>query len=534
MKPSLLACALALAGIGAAHAGNVVIVNADPPGQGLNDPTPVAPIDGNPGTTIGAQRLNVFRFAADLWGTVLQSNIDIRVRSSFAPLTCDARGTVLASTGSGSKKANFGTGRPNTYYVPALAEALANQPLLAANATHLQMTYTTRLGEPGCSPSTWYYGLTDTPRAGQINFLDTAVHEMGHGLGFAGSPYNYTSFGLYPDIYSTFARNTATGKDWLDMDIDESDEASTSDALVWIGPHVAAQASLLLAERIDLVLSGGAQGRRRIIPGGFGPAATAAGFPNAAVVLANDGSAAPALGCAASPAGVYAGRIVLVDSGTCTSKAKTLNAQAAGAVGVIVASAAANVGYPNVNENLTIAGTVTIPTIGVNKGTGDAIRAGLAAGVSAALQQVPGQLAGAIDGRPLLYAPAGFAGGSSFSHYDMPATPDAIMEPYSTPNTDASLRLDLTPALFQDIGWTLNPGNGKLGAGAACDSRLPVLEDVGLIPGANLQAADKLCRRSAGGDAAGYRSCIAPFVKRLDALGFLDPTARAAINRCAR
>ncbi|MEO5932815.1 MAG: peptidase, partial [Duganella sp.] len=38
-------------------AAPLAIVNGDPAGFGFNDPTPVAPVGGNTGTTLGAQRL---------------------------------------------------------------------------------------------------------------------------------------------------------------------------------------------------------------------------------------------------------------------------------------------------------------------------------------------------------------------------------------------------------------------------------------------------------------------------------------------
>src|SRR5712691_264104 len=60
-------------------AANIVIVNTDPPGTGLNDPTPVSPVGGNAGTTIGAQRLIVFQQAAAIWGGLLTSTVTIRV-----------------------------------------------------------------------------------------------------------------------------------------------------------------------------------------------------------------------------------------------------------------------------------------------------------------------------------------------------------------------------------------------------------------------------------------------------------------------
>ena len=57
----------------------VSIVNLDAAGEGFNDPTAVAPVFGNPGTTRGAQRLNAFRAAAEYWGGILKSRVPIRV-----------------------------------------------------------------------------------------------------------------------------------------------------------------------------------------------------------------------------------------------------------------------------------------------------------------------------------------------------------------------------------------------------------------------------------------------------------------------
>ena len=64
VRPRLVVPLVALlAGLLAApsHAG-ITIVNMDGAGEGFNDPTPAAPVGGNPGTTIGQQRLNRFHF----------------------------------------------------------------------------------------------------------------------------------------------------------------------------------------------------------------------------------------------------------------------------------------------------------------------------------------------------------------------------------------------------------------------------------------------------------------------------------------
>ena len=82
-----------------AEAATIVIVNNDGAGEGFNDPTPAAPVGGNPGTTIGQQRLNVFQHAADIWGGLLPSDVTIRVRATFDALSCDATGAVLGARG---------------------------------------------------------------------------------------------------------------------------------------------------------------------------------------------------------------------------------------------------------------------------------------------------------------------------------------------------------------------------------------------------------------------------------------------------
>ena len=92
----LLAAAVVLSLIPTAlfASAQVVIVNANAPGVGFNDPTPAAPVGGNTGTTLGEQRLRAFQFAADVWGRTLDSSVPILVLSSFEPLTCTATGST--------------------------------------------------------------------------------------------------------------------------------------------------------------------------------------------------------------------------------------------------------------------------------------------------------------------------------------------------------------------------------------------------------------------------------------------------------
>src|SRR5262245_45095791 len=74
----------------AANAGTIIIQNNNAAGVGFNDPTPRAPVGGNPGLTLGAQRLFIFEYAADFWEQVLPSNVTVVVRAQFAAQTCTA------------------------------------------------------------------------------------------------------------------------------------------------------------------------------------------------------------------------------------------------------------------------------------------------------------------------------------------------------------------------------------------------------------------------------------------------------------
>src|SRR5436190_18959484 len=87
---ALVALSLSIAVVGAAGAATITIVNNNAPGVGFNDPSPRLPVGGNPGITLGDQRLNVFNYAAGIWGGVLPSSVVIQVRAAFAAQTCTA------------------------------------------------------------------------------------------------------------------------------------------------------------------------------------------------------------------------------------------------------------------------------------------------------------------------------------------------------------------------------------------------------------------------------------------------------------
>src|SRR5215468_3257192 len=130
---SVLSVALlaVLATFGAAHAANVTVISYDGPGEGFNDPTPIAPVGGNPGTTIGAQRFNAFQHAANIWGALIDSPVVIRVGARFDPLSCSASSAVLGSAGPTNAVRDF-AGAPvaNTWFAIALGNSLFGSDLI--------------------------------------------------------------------------------------------------------------------------------------------------------------------------------------------------------------------------------------------------------------------------------------------------------------------------------------------------------------------------------------------------------------------
>src|SRR5262245_16066169 len=127
MRKILIAVALAaaaLAGATSANAqGHIIVVNADGPNEGFNDPTAAAPVAAKPATTVGAQRLFIFRHAAGICETTLHPSVDNLINAQFNPLGVG----VLGQAGTTAAFQNFpGAEYPNMWYFASLAKHLAH------------------------------------------------------------------------------------------------------------------------------------------------------------------------------------------------------------------------------------------------------------------------------------------------------------------------------------------------------------------------------------------------------------------------
>ena len=436
-------------------AATITIVNNDGVGEGFNDPTPAAPIGGNPGVTLGAQRLYIFQYAASIWGGILPSNIPILVRAQFNPLTCSATGAVLGSAGPVTVHSDFlNAPFPATWYHAALANRLSNSDLDAANPD-INATFNSSI-DAGCfGPGlVWYYGV-DGNEGANIELLPVVLHELGHGLGFStttsGSSGNFLSG--QPSIFDRYLLDKITGQHWFQDAVAQRQASAISlDKLVWDGPAVTSAVPGFLAHRPRMLVNapGGIAGSYAANNASFGAALTLGGTTGN-VVLMDDGTAPNVNdGCEALiNAGAIAGNIALVDRGTCTFVSKAQKAQAAGAIGLIIANNVAGALSPGGSDP-----TITIPVVGITQADGATLKANLGAGVNVTLGLDPAQLAGADNlNHPFMYAPNPFQSGSSVSHWDVSLTPNALMEPAINP--DLHINTDLTTPAFDDIGWFL-------------------------------------------------------------------------------
>ncbi len=452
--PLLFASSLALV-FGSAGAATITIVNNNLPGVGFNDPTPVAPVGGNPGTTLGQQRLNVFQYAANIWGGILPSTVPILVRAQFAAQTCTPTSAVLGSAGPTTIHRDFaGALVAGHWYHQSLANRLFFADLSPTNPD-INATFNLSI-DTGCfgsPPIYWYYGY-DGLEGANIELLPVVLHEIGHGLGFStttsGSSGNYNS--SFPSIFDKYLLDNATGLHW-DQETPAQRVASaiSVNGLVWDGAAAVTAAGSYLTQRPRMLINspGVIAGSYAVQAASFGPAITASGLTGN-VVLYDDG-VAPNIndGCEpAANAAAISGNIALIDRGTCTFVIKVKAAQNAGAIGVIIANNVA-AGLPGMGGSDP---TITIPSVGISQADGNAIKANLGSGVNVTLNLDPVNKAGADNaGHPLMYAPNPFASGSSVSHWDVSMLPNALMEPAI--NNDLHDSVDLTRYHFEDIGW---------------------------------------------------------------------------------
>jgi hypothetical protein len=448
--------ALLLASAPVASAATIVIVNTNAANVGFNDPAPANPsAGGDISGTLGEQRLAVFVQAAETWGRLLESDVEIRVQASMQNQTCGAGGTVLGSAGPISLASNFANApRPDTAYHIAQANALAGVDL-TPGSNHIVTTFNLAL-DTGCSPNAvgWWYGTdpSEAPPDNRLPLLPVVFHELGHGLGFSAQVNLGTGayFSSNPTIWSNYLFDLQTGQHWRSMTNDQRVASAINDPnLVWSGEETNRYTSRFLSPSLAVIVHAPAS-----IAGSYTPVQTAAFGPQLSElgVTGDLAVADPVEACGPlTNAAAIAGRIAIVDRGTCTFVEKVEFAEAAGAIAVLVTNNAA--GLPPMGG---ASGSIGIPSLGITQALGDTLKANLPApGVNATLGPDPGgALSGTQDGCMRMFAPNPVQQGSSVSHFSSDAFPNLLMEPALSRSIFD--RVDLTIELFRDIGWVTN------------------------------------------------------------------------------
>ena len=146
-----------------------------------------------------------FQFAVDIWASLIESSVPIRIQATFEPA---------------ANNNNLGSAAPAFYReVPGEVSAFPNTKILYPAALFEKLTGEDRDGPAGESidivcnfnsgRTDWYFGLdgTESPSGidgtNQFDFVTVVLHELGHGLGVAGFGREIATEG--------FIRRNATG-----------------------------------------------------------------------------------------------------------------------------------------------------------------------------------------------------------------------------------------------------------------------------------------------------------------------------------
>ena len=537
----------------------IVIVNGNAPGVGFNDPTPRAPIGGNPGTTVGQQRINAFQKAADLWGATLDSPATIRILATFEPLTCTSTSAVLGSAGPIYGWSNTPGAIPGVWYGEALANKLAGfdlnppgDPSDPYNGADIRARFNSSIGTvAGClTGSDWYYGL-DNNHGGNTDLVTVLLHEFGHGLGFSSfvsRPGGAYIFGG-PGAYDLYLHDNKTNKDWTAMtDAERALSMKNGRQVAWTGATVTAGVPSVLSLGTPLLRINAPAAIAGVYPVGtasFGPQLSSPGVTGD-IVIATDASnvAGPSTldACTAiTNASAVAGKIAIVNRGGCGFVAKAANVQAAGAIAMIVADN--QPGSPPAGLG-GVSAAITIPSVRVSLADGTAIKAAVGPNGTLALDLTV--YAGADPaGRALVYTPDPVAGGSNVSHWDTIAFRNQLMEPAINGDLTHSLTSpqDLTLAEKRDVGWYPDQDVDGVPDGSdqcadsvlggtvvidSCDSGVP---NTLFSNGCSIVDVVNQCGASAAthGD---FTSCVTHFTNVLKD-GVISNKQKASIQRCA-
>lgn len=203
--------------------------------SGWNDATARTPVRGNSGTTLGAQRRNALLEAARLLSEEIRPTAPLTVQACWASLEFGDSGGTLAQAGAFYRVVRdngrftglaFLPERYTGYQGTVAAHQAGNRLCNYVGGTcsnylaDIRAEFNLAVDQASNVARRFDYGFT--PEAGTTSFVSVAMHEIAHGLGFAGSldlDAESTRFGEqrllqglpYDDAYGSFARSSVGG-----------------------------------------------------------------------------------------------------------------------------------------------------------------------------------------------------------------------------------------------------------------------------------------------------------------------------------
>lgn len=190
-----------------------ILVNYNPAGcSGTTTPWPT-------------EAQNAFSFATNIWASLLNSSQTIIVNACWRT---DLGFGVLGSAGAEDYTRNFsGAPENNTFYPIALANALNNGDLNNNDGFDTDndgLDTDAEISANFNSTFNWYFGTDGNTPFSQYDFVTVVLHELGHGLGFAGSMFvSGSGVGMWglagnPFIYDRFTQD-GSGNSLLNQSI---------------------------------------------------------------------------------------------------------------------------------------------------------------------------------------------------------------------------------------------------------------------------------------------------------------------------